>query len=182
MLLSVKGADLEAEDHCGETALHMAAHVGSLQMVCFLLKAGADASHRDSRGKLPSSKAGGREARAIGELLEVARTDMGRAREIISLLKASRQSRTLASCRREAAWQGEMERKRKKLEEAERRAKEILEVPEGRRSSAVRRELKELALKIARRREWIRRMEAYASARSSGGSSRGSFSWSWFHF
>lgn len=51
-LLLVRGADINATDECGYSALHLAAEHGFLDLVKLLLKYGAKVDHREDTGEL----------------------------------------------------------------------------------------------------------------------------------
>ncbi len=64
------GADIEAVNHTGFTALHHAAENGSLEAARTLLEAGADPEHANEAGWLPVETAANRGHQELVELLE----------------------------------------------------------------------------------------------------------------
>ncbi|GLE00548.1 hypothetical protein PINS_up009305 [Pythium insidiosum] len=52
-LLLEQGADVDARDHYGKTALHYAAYKGEIETIALLVERGASTSVRDKGGKLP---------------------------------------------------------------------------------------------------------------------------------
>ena len=66
------GADLEAENITGYSALHHAAESGSLEAAAALLAAGADPGHANGEGRMPSWTASSRGNPEVGALIEKA--------------------------------------------------------------------------------------------------------------
>jgi len=160
MVLAIKGANVNVSDpSTGETPLHVAAASGSLQMVCFLVKAGANPSCPDRKQRAPSAMATGPERKKMVELLETARKNPQRARELIAEYKKAQEERVAAELSLSTPIRSALERKRGKLAAAEQEALAILSVPEQDRTPAQQKALKCLRSKIRQKRDSIRRLE-----------------------
>jgi ankyrin repeat protein len=92
MLLLDAGADIDAKDEFGQTALHGAAYRGWNDLVVYLVERGADLSSADMDGHTPFDAAEGR-IRGVGREANVTTNHVETARLIASLISGQSDTR-----------------------------------------------------------------------------------------